>query len=93
MTENALRTACLLLAVALVVWTNLRVTRDWPRWDRRERVVRSHLNALIFIVALNLTIALTAGGLMFRLSMVLGWEVSLLCWLYVSRHDPATKKR
>lgn len=89
-TVEHLRSVALALAVVLVIWTNLRVFRDWPRWDRRNKVFRAHLNALLLVVGINLTLALTVEAVFVRLALLLLWEVSFVAWLYVSRHDDAT---
>ena len=56
-----LRIANILLSVALLMATCHRITRDWPQWTRREKVVRVHLIAYLFVIAYGTTEALAAG--------------------------------
>lgn len=46
-----LRVANIVLSVGLLMACCQRITRDWPLWSRRERVVRAHLIAYLFVIA------------------------------------------
>lgn len=87
---NTLRTIGIFLSVLLLVVSNFRVARDWYHWDRRDRIVRTHLTAFIFCIGYGMTEIRFGWDFQIRLVMVICVQVSLLAWLYVSRNDPAT---
>ena len=89
MTADMIRVANIALSVLLLVACNMRLTRDWPKWTRRERGVRVHLTAYLFILAYGTAEVLAhsnaAPGV--RVFMLLATHVSFALFLWRTRKD------
>lgn len=83
------RLANLVLSVALMLICMLRIARDWPDWNHRERVVRVHLTAYLFVIAYGTIEAIAAGvdpGA--RIFLLFAVHASFLLALWRTRRDP-----
>lgn len=79
----------LFLSIALLFVANMRVTRDWRHWTRREKVVRIHLSAYLFILAYGTAEAMTQDAAIgLRIFMLLAVHVSFAAALWRTRNDP-----
>lgn len=90
---DIVRIANIMLSVALMYVCNMRVFRDWPLWTRRERVVRVHVTAYLFVLAYATIEQLAADSKPgFRVVLVLLVHISFALALFRNRHDPATDR-
>lgn len=83
------RSANLALSVGLFTTCMMRVVRDWAAWTERERVVRAHLTAYLFVLAYGTVEALAAGvepGV--RILLLLAVHFSFAVALWRTRNDP-----
>lgn len=86
---DLIRVANLVLSIGLLYVVNMRVVRDWPRFTRRERVVRVHLNAYLAMLAYGTAEVLamdTPPGL--RVLFLLAVHCSFAGGLWATRRDP-----
>jgi hypothetical protein len=84
-----LRWANLAMSVGLFATCMMRVFRDWHGWTHRERVVRVHLSAYLFLLGYGTIEALADGvepGL--RIPLLLLVHASFALALWRTRHDP-----
>lgn len=86
---DATRLTNLVLGTGLMWVAMLRLIRDWPRWTRRERVVRVHLTAYLFVIAYGTVEALASdtppGSRVFLVTAV---HTSFALALWRTRKDP-----
>lgn len=84
-----IRVVNLALSVVLFMTCTMRITRDWHGWTERERIVRIHLSAYLFVLAFGTIEALADGvapGL--RIPLLLLVHTSFARALWRTRHDP-----
>jgi hypothetical protein len=86
---DLVRVANLTLGTLVLFICFLRLTRDWPRYSRRARLVRVHLCGYVFVITYGTAEAMSqhspAGP---RIIMLLAVHVSFLAALWRSRRDP-----
>lgn len=86
---DMLRLVNITLSSGLLVACFMRLTRDWPAWSRREKVVRFHLCAYLFVIAYGTTEQLahdTRPG--WRILLTLAVNLSLAVCMWLNRKDP-----
>lgn len=84
------RAANLSLSVALIMACNMRLTRDWPQWSRRERAVRVHVTAYLFVIAYGTVEAWASGAEPGpRILLTLLVHISFALAMFRNRNDPA----
>lgn len=89
MDAEVLRMVNLVLCAVLLFACSMRLTRDWPHWTRRERVVRVHLVAYLFCIAYGTAESLQQGNPFgWRLLLLLAVHISFLLALFRNRRDP-----
>jgi hypothetical protein len=86
--NELLRQANVLLGVVLISTMMMRLTRDWPLWSRRERVVRVHLIGYVFVISAGTFFLLLSLPEVWRILLVFIMNVSLSVALFVNRKDP-----
>lgn len=86
---EVMRTANIVLSVGLLIACNVRLFRDWPLWNRRERVVRAHLAAYLFVIAYGtaeqMAQRVEPGP---RVALILAIHLSFAAALLRNRKDP-----
>lgn len=91
--DELIRAAVISLSAGLLFTVNLRVVRDWHLWNRREKVVRVHLNALLAITAYGTAESMAQHVEMgLRVVLMLTALTSFAVCLYLTRNDPATSR-
>ena len=85
---DTIRTVNVFLGAVLMYACCMRITRDWPLWSRRERVVRAHLIGYLFVVSAGTLWLLLNLPEVWRAVAVLVVNVSLGLALWRNRHDP-----
>lgn len=86
---DLLRVANVVLSTALLFACNARLFRDWPDWTRRERVVRVHLTAYLFVIAYGTAEQIADDvepGL--RVLLIFAINVSFALAMWRNRRDP-----
>lgn len=86
---QTLRTINVFLGAGLMFACMLRLTRDWPLWSRRERVVRVHLIGYLFVVSAGTLWLLLQLPEVWRAVAVTVVNLSFGAALLVNRRDPA----
>lgn len=83
------RFANLILSAGLMLVCMLRIVRDWPQWSHRDRVVRVHLAAYLFVIAYG-TVEVLAQGVEpgVRVFLLLAVHTSFALALWRTRRDP-----
>lgn len=86
---EVVRVANLVLGTLVMFVSFLRLTRDWPAYSRRARLVRVHLCGYVFVITYGTAEAMSqhspAGP---RIIMLLAVHASFLAALWRSRRDP-----
>jgi hypothetical protein len=91
--DDFTRGAIVALGTVLLFTVNMRVARDWPVWNAREKVVRVHLNALLAVVVYGSLEAMRANvPLGLRVFLTLGVLTSFGICLVLTRKSPPTSR-
>lgn len=87
MTTDDFRSVALALTVVLVIWSSIRIGRDWPQWGIRRKVVSAHLLAYLLVIGYGLTeVRFGIWSTDIRVFVLITVHASLLSWLFVTRH-------
>src|SRR5689334_5412283 len=70
----------------------MRTVRDWPKWTRREKAVRVHLTAYLFVMTLGTALILWDVIPDARAFLLLAVHVSFGAALIRNRNDPVTNR-
>lgn len=81
------RVANVTLGTALFSYCMMRTVRDWPLWTRRERTVRAHLAAYLFVMTVGTAFKLWGVQIVGPVLLV-AVHVSFAVSLFVNRNDP-----
>lgn len=87
-TVELARHANVALGTALFSYCCYRLVRDWKKWTRRERAVRVHLSAYLFVITVGTALLLWDIYADARVFLVLGVHLSFAAALFRNRNDP-----
>lgn len=82
------RAANILLGTALFSYSMMRIARDWPKWSRRDRAVRVHLVAYLFVMTVGTAFKLWGVQIVGPVLLVFV-HISFAAALWRNRKDPA----
>jgi hypothetical protein len=82
------RFANIALGTWLFSYCTMRTVRDWPKWTRREKAVRVHLTAYLFVMTAGTALVLWDVNPVTRVLLLLTVHTSFALALWRNRNDP-----
>lgn len=82
------RIANIALGTWLFSYCMMRTVRDWPKWSRREKAVRVHLTAYLFVMTAGTALILWDVNPLTRVTLLLVVHTSFALALWRNRNDP-----